>query len=102
LLWLEAELSVQDGVVRSEPSCWWIPQLQQKKPVQHTILDSRGRSFCCCNQGHQKGLGSVCPLQSSLMAPTLWNVLFSEPQNSSRPDTHNLLVCSDDVFISCW
>jgi hypothetical protein len=56
-------------VVRSEPSCWWIPQLQQKKPVQRKILDSRGRSFCCCNQGHQKGLGSVCPLQSSLMAP---------------------------------
>jgi len=58
-------------VVRAEPSCWWIPQLQQKEPVQRKILDSRGQRFCCFNQGHQKGLGGVCPLQSSLMAPTL-------------------------------
>jgi hypothetical protein len=35
------------------------------------------------------------------MAPTLWIVLFSEPQNRSRPDAHYLLFCSDDVFISC-
>ena len=101
LLWLEAELSVQDGVVCAEPSCRWIPQLQYKEAVQRKIFDSRGRSFCCCNQGHQKGLGGVCPLQSSLMAPTLWIVLFSEPQNRSRPDAHYLLFCSDDVFISC-
>jgi len=50
LLWLEAELSVQDGVVCAEPSCRWIPQLQYKEAVQRKIFDSRGRSFCCCNR----------------------------------------------------
>jgi hypothetical protein len=34
------------------------------------------------------------------MAPTLWIVLFPEPQNRSRPDTHYLPFCSDNVFIS--
>jgi len=100
LLWLEAELSVQDGVARAEPSCRWIPQLQYKEAVQNVQTQNFWQSGTKFLLLQQKGLGGVCPLQSSLMAPTLWIVLFSEPQNRSRPDAHYLLFCSD-VFISC-
>ena len=67
-------------------SCWWIPQLQHPEAVQREICKSRERSFCGRNQRHQKGLGGVCALQSSLAnrivvvaiaaIPTLLNFLF--------------------------
>jgi len=66
LLWLKANSSVQDGMVRAKPPCWRIPQLQHQATVQCEICDTWGRSFCCCSQGHQEWLGGVCELQSSL------------------------------------
>ena len=60
-----------------------------------------GTKFLLLQPRTSEGARKCLSITKFADGPNLWNVLCSEPQNSSRPDTHNLLVCSDDVFISC-
>ena len=61
LLWLKANLRDEYGMVREEPSCWRIPQLQRQRIVQCEICDHRGRSLCPSNQGQlNKERRSLC------------------------------------------